>query len=348
MKRDGHSVRSAVRQSCVFAILVIGACAALAQEIDPGLYSGMKWRSIGPFRAGRVTTVSGVPGTPVFYMGTPGGGVWKTTDAGEVWFPIFDKERVASIGALEVSRSNTSIIYVATGEQTTGNGVYKSIDAGAAWQNIGLQDTHVITALLIDPHNPDVVLVGVAGDRASAATRGVYKTTDGGRTWQKTLFRDENSAVMDMSSSADAPEVVYASLWLRPSGPPQPGQRPPAGPDAWIYRSSDEGSTWQAVQAKGLPASAFGRVGVAVAPGTQGRRVYAILAQGLFRSDDGGATWQQSTTDPRILGSGYFSRVIIDPRDANVIYVAQTSLYRSTDAGKTFEPFAGAPSGDDF
>src|SRR5689334_351943 len=125
MKRDGHSVRSAVRQSCVFAILVIGACAALAQEIDPGLYSGMKWRSIGPFRAGRVTTVSAAPGTPVFYMGTPIGGGWKTTDAGEVWFLIFDKESVAAIGALDVSRSNTSIIYVATCEQTTSDADHK-------------------------------------------------------------------------------------------------------------------------------------------------------------------------------------------------------------------------------
>jgi len=333
----------------IAAFFLISSCVN-AQEISPGLYSGLRWRLIGPFRAGRVTCVAGVPEQPsVYYFGTPGGGVWKTTDGGQVWEPIFDQARVASIGAIAVAPSNPNIVYVATGEQTQGNGVYKSTDAGATWANIGLNETHVITSIYVDPRDPDVVLVAAAGDFASADHRGVFKTTDGGKTWQKTLFKNNDTRVMDMNVGPDTPKVVYATFWRAPSGPPTPGSpSPQREQDAAIYKSLDEGSTWTPVGGEGLPDGPMGRVGVAVVPGTDGSGVLAIANQGVFRSDDGGATWTRATTDPRIVGNSYFARIFVDPRNARVVYVAQTSMYRSTDGGRTFEAFAGAPSGDDY
>jgi photosystem II stability/assembly factor-like uncharacterized protein len=337
----------AARTACVL-LLLCSSFLALAQSIDPSVYGGLKWRMIGPFRAGRVTCVAGVPSNPaLYYMGTPGGGVWRTTDAGNTWEPIFDQVRVPSIGALAVSESNPNIIYVGTGEQIRGNGVYKSTDAGKTWTNVGLENTHAINALLIDPRNPDIVLVGVVGDFANGAERGIYKSTDGGKTWQHTLFKDNDTGVMDMTAAPDSPNVIYATLQHRQAGPPVRGQTP-TEQDATIYRSTDQGSTWSVLEGKGLPSEAMGRVGVAVAPGTSGKTVYSIVEQGLFRSDDSGATWTQSTKDPRVVGSGYFSRVYVDPKDAAILYVAQTTMYRSQDGGRTFTAEFGAPSGDDY
>jgi len=331
-----------------FAALI--AMSATAQDIPSNLLQAMQWRLIGPHRGGRITSVSGVPSQPaIYYVGTPGGGVWKTDNAGQVWKPIFDQERVASIGAVVVAPSDPKIIYVGTGEQTQGNGVYKSVDAGLTWTNIGLRETHIITAIIVDPRNPDIVLVAAAGDHWSGAERGVYKTTDGGKTWQKVLYHDDETGVPDLEADPDNPRILYATEWTRPDDPfsvDEPEKKKKQ--DAAIYKSTDQGSTWNAVEGKGLPADPMGRVGVAVAPGTNGMRVYAIATQGLFRSEDGGASWQRSTSDPRILGNGYFSRVFVDPRNANFVYVAQTSMYRSTDAGRTFEAWAGAPSGDDY
>ncbi|MGA8152066.1 MAG: hypothetical protein WB952_14025 [Terriglobales bacterium] len=324
------------------------AAPVLAQQITPGLLDGMRWRLIGPFRAGRITSVCGVPSQPnVYYVGTPGGGVWKTEDGGRVWKPIFDSVPVASIGALAVSPSNPQVVYVGTGEQTRGDGVYKSTDAGASWSNVGLRETHVISGIVVDPRDPDVALIGAAGDHTSGAERGVYKTTDGGKSWKKVLYKDDETGVADLESDPDNPNILFATLWTRAVDPFNP-EEPMKGQDAAIYKSTDQGSTWQVIPGKGLPADPMRRVGVAVAPGTDGKRVYAIVEQGLFRSEDGGETWQRSTTDPRILGSGYFSRVFVDPTNANLVYVAQTSMYRSTDGGKTFAAWAGAPSGDDY
>ena len=321
----------------------------MAQQIAPSLLQAMQWRLIGPHRGGRITSVAGVPSQPsIYYIGTPGGGVWKTENAGQVWKPIFDKERVASIGAVAVAPSDPNIVYVGTGEQTQGDGVYKSTDAGLTWRNVGLPDTHSITGIVIDPRNPDVVLVGAIGDHWSGVERGVFKTTDGGKSWQKVLFKDAAMGVANLESDPDNPGVLYAALYRRPDGPPDPDAKKSTEQNAAIYKSTDQGSTWKAVEGKGLPTEPMGRVGVAVATGTNGMRVYAIAAQGLFRSEDGGATWQSGTTDPRITGNGYFSRVFIDPKNADRVYVAQTSMYRSTDGGRTFEAWAGAPSGDDY
>jgi photosystem II stability/assembly factor-like uncharacterized protein len=329
---------------------------ARGQEIKSNQFSAMQWRLIGPFRAGRVTGVAGVPGHPdTYYFGTPGGGVWKTTNSGQVWRPIFDSERVASIGAVAVAPSNSNVIYVGTGEQTVGNGLYRSADGGETWTNVGLRDVPYIQEVVVDPQNPDIVVVGGRSvgvgilwrplpASAKTANRGIFKTMDGGKTWKKVLAKDDTLGVVDLCSDPSDPRTLYAVLYRPASG--SGDSEVPATSE--IVKSADEGSTWNPLVSKGLPDKGWGRLGIAVAPETNGRRLYAILEQGFFRSDDGGASWQQSTTDPRLLGSGYFSRIFVDPRNPDVLYVAQTSMYRSTDGGHTFEAFAGAPSGDDF
>lgn len=332
------------------SLLAVAPLPLNAQQIDPGLYSAMRWRLIGPYRAGRVTAVVGIPGNPaIYYIGTPGGGVWKTTDGGTVWKPIFDAAHVASIGAVALAPSDANIIYVGTGEQTRGKGVYKSTDAGASWAAMGLEDTHFINTVLIDPRNPDIAIVGAMGDEEASDDRGVYKTTDGGKTWKKTLFQDNLTGVADMVMDPSNPRVLYAAMWraanrvfFTPAG------RPPSGPDAWIYKSTDEGSTWRKLDADGMPSDKWGRTGLAVAPGDHGRRLFAIVNEGLYRSDDAGVNWRQITQDPRILGNSYFSRVFVDPKNANLVYVVQTCSYRSTDGGVTFQALKGAPDGDDY
>ena len=329
--------------------LLCWATGLMAQEASPGLLQAMKWRLIGPFRGGRVTSVCGIPSQPdIYYMGTPGGGVWKTDDGGTVWKPIFDQAGVASIGAVAVSPSNPNIIYVGTGEQTPGNGVYRSTDAGVTWANVGLGSTHNITALLVDPKNPAMVLVGAAGDFTSGADRGVFKSSDGGKDWQKVLYKDEHWGIADLEAAPDDPNILFATMFVRPEDPFDPEAEKSKSQNAAIYKSTDQGATWLPVEGKGLPTEPMGRVGIAIAPGAHGMRVYAIVEQGLFRSEDGGATWERSTNDPRIIGNWYFSRVFIDPRNAQNVYVAQTSMYRSADGGRTFEAWQGAPSGDDY
>ncbi|MGB6715898.1 MAG: hypothetical protein WBE47_02990 [Candidatus Acidiferrales bacterium] len=337
-----------VAELLIFGTLTVGQLKA--QEVDPSLYRDMHWRLIGPYRAGRVTAVAGIPGNPaIYYIGTPGGGVWKTTDGGIVWKPISDCEHVASIGAVALAPSDANIIYVGTGEQTEGNGVYKSTDAGATWVQVGLQDTHYINSVRVDPRDPNIVIVGAMGDNTQSDNRGVYKTTDGGKTWKKTLFQDNMSGVADMVMDPNNPRVLYAAMWHPASRvffPPT--GKPATGPDAWIYKSTDEGSTWKKLDADGMPPEKWGRTGIAVAPGNHGRHVFAIVDEGLYRSDDAGVNWHQITTDPRVLGNGYFSRVFVDPKNPAVVYVVQTCLYRSTDGGVHFEAFKGAPNGDDY
>lgn len=323
-----------------------------AQPIDPSLYSAMRWRLIGPHRAGRVTGVAGIPGDPsTYYMATPGGGVWKTTDAGEVWFPIFDEQHVSSIGALAIAPSNSKIIYVGTGEQTAGDGIYKSTDSGATWTNIGLKEIRYISSIIVDPRNPDIIIVGVLGHpllslAPPSPDRGVYKTTDGGNTWKKTLYKDDIAGVADLCADPENPRVLYASLWHPTDF--FAGEGGPEKPNSWVYKSTDQGATWKELAYTGFPKGPWDRVGVVVAPGNHGKRVFAILTQGLYRSDDAGSTWRQITKDTRVIGNAYFARVFVDPRNADLVYVMQTSLYRSTDGGQTFISYKGAPGGDDY
>jgi len=343
----------------VFIAFAMSAASLPAQQkstqpVDPSLYAGMRWRLIGPYRAGRVSAVAGIPGdAAVYYMGTPGGGVWKTTDAGRVWKPIFDDQHVASIGAVAIAPSNPNVVYVGTGEQTDGNGMYKSTDAGATWTRIGLFDVRYINSIIVDPHDPNILIVGalghpILGVAASSPWRGIFKSTDGGKTWTKTLYRDDFAGAADTVADPNNPRVLYTALW-KPydffQGPPDDSKKP----NSWIYKSLDQGSTWKELPATGFPSDQpLGRIGLAVAPGTRGQRVFAITEPGLFRSDDGGQTWRKITTDSRVLGNLYFSRVFVDPNNADTVYVMQTTVYRSTDGGVNFTAYKGAPGGDDY
>ena len=318
---------------------------ALPQPVDPALFGALQWRLIGPFRAGRVSAGAVDPADPNTYdIGTAGGGAWKTTNAGRTWTPIFDKVGVASIGAIAVSRSSPNVVYVGTGEETPGNGVYRSTDGGQTWVSVGLSETRIIGSILIDPSSASVALVAAIGDRTSGAARGVFRTTDAGRTWTKVLYRDATSGCPSVVAAPDDPKVVYATLYAG-SGSRGAAARPgPAQESSSIYRSNDGGVTWARVEGRGLTGPATGRQAFGIVTGTSGRRVFAALRDGLFRSDDGGETWERWTTDPRIRPWG----VITDPRNPDLLYVTQTSMYRSVDGGRTFDARAGAPSGDDF
>jgi photosystem II stability/assembly factor-like uncharacterized protein len=315
----------------------------------------LRWRLIGPFRGGRVTSVAGVPGQPnVYYFGTPGGGIWKTTSGGQVWKPVFDATGVQTIGSIAVAASNPKVVYAGTGERQEGRGVYRSNDAGATWAPAGLENAKFITSLIVDPRNPEHVIAGVNSlgysiiwrplpKTAFTYDRGIYQTLDGGRTWSKVLSKDDTIGAVDLCADPDDPNHIYAVLYHPPSGKGDAA----VGGTSDLYLSMDGGATWAALAGEGLPEKGRGRIGISVAK-TGGRRIYAVLEQGFFRSDDGGAHWTQSSKDPRVVASNYFSRVFADPTNPDTIYVAQTSLYRSTDGGKTFEAYVGAPSGDDF
>jgi photosystem II stability/assembly factor-like uncharacterized protein len=345
-----------------FAMLCATALPLAAQPFSPTLYQAMRWRQIGPFRAGRVTAVAGISGNAaVYYMGTPGGGVWKTVDGGVVWKPIFDRVPISSVGAIAVAPSKPEVVYVGTGDVSMvggsvnmGDGIYRSNDAGITWRHIGLEDTEHIGNLWVDPTNPDVVLVAALGRTYSKnAQRGVFKTTDGGKTWRKVLYKDDTTGAVDLAFAAGNPKIGFAALWEHYTNPGHERGAIESSGFAGIYKTTDGGDTWTQLT-EGLPTGRLGRIGVAVS--ADGRKVFAIVAGagrgagsggGLYRSDDGGAHWSRSTQDPRIQGSGYFSRVFLDPKNSDVVYVAQTSLYRSEDGGRTFSSYKGAPGGDD-
>ncbi len=352
----GETILKYLAALAVSGLLFAAGC--FAQDVDTQILNALHWRLIGSFRGGRVTAVAGVPGNPnVYYFGTPGGGIWKTTDAGRVWEPIFDQERVASIGALTLAPSDSKTIYAGTGEQTAGDGLYKSTDAGKTWTHAGLENTRFIQAVLVDPRNPGIVIAGANSigvfvysrpysTNTFSVARGIFKSTDGGKTWQQTLRKDDSAGVFDLTADPGNPRVLYASVFI--PGPASGTKESGNSDTSVIYKSTDEGSTWSRLATRGLPEKGRGRLGISVAAGTQGRRLYAVMEQGFYRSDDAGATWTQATKDPRILGSGYFSRIFSDTKNPDILYVAQTSLYRSTDGGHSFTAFVGAPSGDDF
>ncbi len=341
------------------AILAGVTFPAVGQNISPSLYSGLEWRMIGPHRGGRVLAVSGIAGEPyVYYFGGVGGGVWKTTNEGEVWNPIFDRSPVASIGAVAVAPSDPNIIYVGTGEAdmrsdiSFGDGVYKSTDAGRTWNNIGLKDTMQIGRILVDPHDPNIVLVAALGHAyGSNPERGVFRSTDGGATWQKVLYKDENTGAIDLAFDPNNSRIVFASLW-QARRPPWSAYPPTSGPGSGLYKSTDSGITWQQITGHGFPFEGLGHIGVAVAQGENGNRVYAIVdakAGGLYRSDDAGQNWIRISADPRIWGRGwYFGGITIDPSNSDTVYLPNVALYRSTDGGKTFTAIKGAPGGDDY
>jgi photosystem II stability/assembly factor-like uncharacterized protein len=328
-----------------------------AQQFSPSLYSGLHWRFIGPFRGGRSNAVTGVPGQPsTFYFGSVGGGVWKSENSGRTWTPIFDSQPVASIGAIAVAPSNPNVIYIGTGEAdmrsqiSYGNGVYKSTDAGKTWTHVGLDDTRQIGRILVDPRNADIVFVAALGHAYGGnAERGVYRSNDGGASWKKVLFKNDDVGAIDLAFDPQNSRTIYTTLW-NTRRPPWSIYPPAYGPGSGIFKSVDGGDNWQQLSS-GLPTERVGRIGIAVAP-TNSKLLYAIVDAkegGLYRSSDGGASWQKTSGDHRIWGRGwYFCNVVVDPKDAETLYVSNTSLYRSTDGGKSWTAIRGAPGGDDY
>ncbi len=286
-----------------------------AAQVAPQMLSALQWRLIGPYRGGRTAAVTGVTGGgAVFYFGSVDGGIWKTTDAGITWTPVFDGQPIASIGALEVAPSDPNVIYVGTGESdirsalSSGDGVYKSSDGGQTWRNIGLRDSRQISRIVIDPRNPDVVYVGVLGHAYGPNdTRGVYKSTDGGATWTHVLDKGSSVGVSDLAIAAATPNILFAGTW-NAHRPPWSTYPPLGGPGGGIYRSTDSGATWTQLTGNGLPEGDWGRVGVAVSP--DGKRVYALIdagkKSGLYRSDNGGNTWTLANSDPRLTSRAWY------------------------------------------
>jgi len=338
-------------------LLTIGLLPVPAQQVDTSISNALRWRMIGPFRGGRVNAVTGVPGQPtVFYFGSVGGGVWKSTNSGRTWTPVFDSQPIASIGAIAVAPSSPNTVYVGTGEAdmrsqiSYGNGMYKSTDAGKTWKHLGLDGTRQIGRVLVDPKDANTAFVAALGHAYGAnPDRGVYRTRDGGVTWEKVLFKDENVGAIDLAFDPQDSRVVYATLW-NTRRPPWSIYPPSYGPGGGIFKTTDAGNTWQPL-ANGIPTEHLGHIGIAVAS-TNRNRVFAIVdakAGGFYRSDDAGATWKQVTDDKRLWGRGwYFCKVVVDPKNADIVYVSNTSLYRSTDAGKSWTAIKGAPGGDDY
>jgi photosystem II stability/assembly factor-like uncharacterized protein len=304
-----------------------------------------------------VVAVAGVPGdSTTFYFGGVDGGIWKTTDAGTVWKPIFDRQTIASIGAIAVAPSDPKIIYAGTGESdirsdlSSGNGVYKSIDAGTTWTHVGLDDTRQISRIVVDPQNADTVYVGALGHAYGPnEARGVYKSVDGGIHWTKALDLGPETGVSDLAICAGNPQLLFAGAW-HTHRPPWSAYAPIDGPGGGLYRSQDAGKTWSRLNGSGLPDGDWGRIGVDVAP--DGKRVYALIQAkkaGLYRSDNGGDTWVLENADSRLTSRAwYFNSITIDPHDPDLIYVPNVALYRSQDGGKTISVLRGAPGGDDY
>ena len=321
--------------------------------LDAALFKDLRWRGIGPYRGGRALAVEGVSGAPgTFYFGAAAGGVWKTIDSGATWKPIFDGQPIASIGAIAVAPSNHDVIYVGSGEGalrgniTFGDGVYKSTDGGKDWANIGLRDTRQIGALIVDPKNPDVVLVAAIGHAFGPnAERGVFRSSDGGKTWKKTLYKDENTGAIDVTFDPHDANIVYAALWQVRR---QPWNFSSGGAGSGLYRSGDGGVTWTPLRGNGLPGGILGRIDVSVS-GADSKRVYAMIEAeqgGLYRSDDAGQHWSRISEDGRIRQRAwYFSKVYADPKAVDTVYVLNTGMLRSEDGGKSWNLVA-ATHGD--
>jgi photosystem II stability/assembly factor-like uncharacterized protein len=331
-----------------------------AQQIPENAYQELHWRMIGPFRGGRTRAATGVPSQPnVFYVGQVNGGVWKSDDYGRTWNPIFDHESTQSIGAIAVAQSNPDIIYVASGEGlhrpdlSVGNGIYKSIDAGKTWTHLGLSDGFQIPALAIDPRDPNKVFAAVLGHPYGPnEERGLFRSNDGGQTWQKAIYKDKNTGASDVEIDPSNPDVIYASMWQVREGPWEDNNEL-NGTGGGLFKSLDGGGTWHPLT-NGLPEN-LSQIYVAIAP-TDARRLYATVATspsglGVYRSDDAGENWYKVTDDPRPsgrIGGGDLSIPRVDSKNKDVVYCVSTVTMRSTDGGKTWSGFRGAPGGDDY
>ena len=346
--------------SACFVVLFSCVWVAQAQQFDQKLYQNLRWRSIGPFRAGRTVGASGVADQPnVFYIGVNNGGVWKTKDYGRTWTPIFDDQPTGSIGDLAVAQSNPNVIYVGSGEGlqrpdlSTGDGIYKSTDGGATWRNMGLGSAQQIGSVIIDPKDENRVFVAALGHPYGPnEERGVYRSTDGGATWRRVLYKDENTGAIQVEFDPNNSQIIYADLWAARQGPWENGAW--QGPASGLYKSTDGGETWRQLT-KGLPTfeQGLGRIGIGISA-SNSNVIYATVDAspqmgGVYRSDDAGESWRKLSGDGRLWGRGSdFAEIKVHPKDSETIFVANIASYKSTDGGKSFRAFSGAPGGDDY
>ena len=348
------------RATEIIILLTLLAIGVAAQPVSPSGFSELRWRSIGPFRAGRTVGATGIPSQPnVFFIGVNNGGVWKTTDAGRTWRPIFDDQPTGSVGDLAIAPSDPNIIYVGSGEGlqrpdlSTGNGIYKSTDGGRSWRHLGLRDAQQIGSIIVDPTNPKRVFVAALGHPYGPNTeRGIYRSLDGGETWERVLYKDENTGAIQVAFDPGNPQILYADLWAARQGPWENGAW--QGPGSGLFKSIDGGKTWRQLT-KGLPdiAAGLGRIGFDISR-SQPRTIYATVdanpeVAGIYRSDDGGESWRRLNGEPRIWGRGSdFAEIRVHPRNPEIVFAANTASYKSTDGGKSFTGFKGAPGGDDY
>ena len=339
---------------CLFFLLNVEA-----QTFNVNYFNALQWRCIGPHRGGRTVGAVGVPSQPnVFYIGVNNGGVWKTTDFGRTWKPIFDDQPTGSIGDIVVSPSNPNTIYVGSGEGlqrpdlSVGDGIYKSTDGGKTWINTGLKEAQQIGGLAIDPKNENRVFAAALGHPYGPnEERGVYRTTDGGKTWERVLYKDENTGAIQVTIDPNNSNIIYADMWAGRQGPWENGAW--NGKESGLFKSIDGGSTWKKLTT-GLPTTeqGLGRIGFCIAP-SNSNRLYATVDAGkyggIYRSDDAGENWQLINPDERLWGRGSdFAEVKVDPKNADIVYSADVVMWKSNDAGKTWAAFKGAPGGDDY
>lgn len=332
-----------------------GTPATIGLTFDQSLYSGISWRELGPFRGGRSGTVTGVSGNSnLYYFGAVGGGVWRTTDAGQTWGNITDAYFGGSIGTVAVAESDPNVIYVGEGEQTVRNnvssgwGVWKSTDAGTSWKHIGLADSRHISRIRVHPKNPDVVYVAAMGNLWKPnEMRGVYRSVDGGQTWKRVLYINETAGAGDLIFDPNNPRILYAATWnIKRNG----YRMDSGGPDSKLWKSVDGGDTWENLSDKpGMPKGLNGIIGITVSP-VNTNRVWAIIenseAPGVYRSDDAGKTWTRVNQDRALLQRAwYYCRIYADSQNEDKVFVMNVSYGVSKDGGKTFE-LKNAPHGD--
>ena len=343
--------------TCLLAII---AFASFSQQIDTRFTDGLRWRMIGPHRAGRTVGVTGVPSQPnVFYIGVNNGGVWKTNDYGHTWNPIFDRESTGSVGDVVIAPSNPNIVYVGSGEGiqrpdlSVGNGLYKSTDAGKTWTNMGLRDAQQIGGISVDPKNENRIFVAALGHPYGPnKERGVYRSLDGGKTLEQVFYLNENTGAIQVTIDPNNSNIVYADIWAARQGPWENGAW--NGEESGLIKSEDGGTTWRRLT-KGLPTTrehGLGRIGFTIAPSNSKRMFATVDAEkngGIYRSDDAGESWYMLTGDERFWGRGSdFAEVKVDPKNEDVVYSANIVMWKSTDGGKNWTGIKGAPGGDDY
>ncbi len=350
--------QSLCKWACLVVILFASNSPLEAQDTSAAstLLKGMTWRNIGPNRGGRSLSIAGSSKRKMeYYFGAVGGGLWKTIDGGFTWKPVTDGQITSSsVGAVAVSESKPDIVYIGMGETELrgnimqGDGVYKSIDGGATWKNIGLKNTQAISRIRIHPNNPDIVYVSALGHPYGPnEERGVFKTTDGGATWKKVLYKSDSAGAEDLTLDPTNPDVIYATIWQVYRTPYKMWG---GGGACGLYKSTNGGNTWTELTTKpGMPKGPVGKIGVTVSP-VNPNRVWAIVEAnegGLFRSDDGGASWKLINNERKLRQRAfYYSRIVADPKDSNGIYGLNVNFYKSTDGGHTFPKAIRLPHGD--